>query len=520
MRICSTACCIYRTSKFMDLLESKTSLTRAGKLCITKMLDPFHDTEVPLGPIPDGNTRPVITQEIRSSVQITTNGDDLSIALLPFHFCNTAGLNDGERFTYSVPETLAYKTAGSMSTTTLWNNHVVVGATPLATGTAFTTGFLDVRLRNSGGKFYPDGSSDFPDSRVVVLPNTQPTGAGLRRLLAVGLELHNTTADLYKQGTITCYRKPVSYGHLKAHHMAAMPPVGRTMNALGPDVDHEIANLPEDSVGRAMAYPGSTQWEASKGAYVVATIADLEEQDLCVNSTGFPGMEYGDFSSYPNWVGTNVFAYDYRGRCNYHMNGVAPGNEPEASYTFRYPEEYIRTGMNTSGILATGLSAQTTFTLTVKAIWEFAPSLGDSSVEQLVWLAKTPPPLDPTFVEMYQAAAVQLPAAVPVNENPEGEWWRKVESIIQAVLPYISTLEPAGKLLTCLGCKAVRAPSGQWGDIEDLPRVSARPRPSSRASSRSGRSSSVGSRGSQRKVTIRIGSGGIKKKPKKTKNKK
>jgi len=87
-----------------------------------------------------------------------------------------------------------------------------------------------------------------------------------------------------------------------------------------------------------------------------------------------------------------------------------------------------------SGTFLAGLNPQGTFQVTVKYFVEKVPTLSDPN---LLVLAKTPTPYDGNIIEIYARVTQELPVAVPVGENPLGEWFETVMSVIGDVLPVV-----------------------------------------------------------------------------------
>ena len=504
--------CVLRATDILTTLQNKTTLTPEGKLCLEKFFDPFHDTPVSVAQVPDGNTRPTIVQEVRSSVDIVTVGQDLAINIMPFCLCQTAAtMAPGYRTRALYDETtfqngtdIFYPCAQNLIVTQPGTYNV-------------TEGFIDVCLTPAGLPMYPSGgaTSWSPPSRYAV-PNMSTTASGARRLVAVGFELHNTTAELYRQGTITCYRKPVSYsqdrwfaGDFGVAAPAGAVPFGTgwtfasSCNPIGTAPAFEEAYMPPSSVGEAMALVGTTQWEAAKGAYSVATLCDIGKTPLQPNNFGYFAYTAGDVNHLNHLPAPSR---NQDALCTRSVGDVVTSaGHPHYQFGHAPLVEYLPTRMNTTGLLATGLSTQTTFTLTIKAIWEFAPSTLATSGESLVWLARPPPAYDPAFIELYQETARRLPVAVPVSENPLGEWFQKVQGAIAAAVPHVGTLAPLLNVVPGIGpalaatARAVGdAASGEWGTgpAPAKKAVKARPRPSSAPRSRPTSRASSASRSS------------------------
>ena len=474
---------------------NKVGLSKEGALCLEKFFDPFHDTPIQLVQMPDGNTRPTIVQEIRSSVGLNSGGMDISISVLPFMSCSPTAvpITYGRRSQAAYAE-VNWSGAASLNVTRACSANVIAGSLE----TTMPAGFIDVQYNGVGAAFYPTGVDTMSVVPVrVPVPNASSNAAGARRLLGLALELHNTTAEIYKQGTITCYRKPVTYSEdaflvgnlaLSSTGVGAAPWGTAATNACGttpigfPPLVCE-AYLPPANIAAAMAIPGTTQWEAAKGAYSVATMCDASENPLAANSMGYFAYTAGDLSSLPV---IGIAQQDAIAVKNV-QDVLASTVQPFYQFGHSRGHEFLRTNLNNTGMLITGLSAESTFTLTIKALWEFAPStLAADQTESLVWLAKQPPRYDPVFMELYQEIARQLPVAVPVGLNPSGEWFQMVTKLAAMAAPRIGTA--AKMILKQASSNALAQAAGQWGPPRlrqgSTGRSRSRSAPQSRSSSR------------------------------------
>lgn len=500
-----------KSDLFMETLQKKTSLTPEGKKCLTKYFDPFHDTLADVSPMPDGNTRPVIVQEVRSSLAIASGGKDVVINIMPFNYCHTGS-------TPLVPARRVVATYGQNAPIPGFAN--AAGVTEImamsyeaeTTSIGFQPGVVDVQLVDPGSLYFPDGKSVYTSANVTRLsvPNAAPYSSGARRLVYVAMELHNTTAEIYKQGTITCYRKPVAYtsmnmrcGHAVATNLNAPAPdsqfgVGVPTSFVSGGAPYTtIADLPPASVGAAMAYVGTTQWDAAKGAYAVGTMLDCTKNPMSQNQWGATGMQAGDGNTVlPASVMYLPTVYaDYMGVATMRRDNVSSNAPPYYTFGEYRQLPYLRSNFANSGIICSGLSTNSTFTLTFKFGWEYSPSVVDPTVEQLVWLTRPPPPVDQSFIELYQMVARQLPPAVPVTENPGGEWFETVVGLVKEAIPLITSLLPLGSMAPAIGAMARGAldslsPQGQWG-APKVPKLRIRAKTKAKPKSRSSSASSV-----------------------------
>jgi hypothetical protein len=81
-----------------------------------------------------------------------------------------------------------------------------------------------------------------------------------------------------------------------------------------------------------------------------------------------------------------------------------------------------------------GLSIQTTLTVTVRSYVEYFPTVGHPYMP----LCAPSPVLDMKALAAYSIAARAAPYAVPADMNPAGEYFRMVLKILRAVAPSIA----------------------------------------------------------------------------------
>jgi hypothetical protein len=186
-----------------------------------------------------------------------------------------------------------------------------------------------------------------------------------------------------------------------------------------------------------MLLPGTRQWEAKHGAYVVETF-DMEMNRPQTTSFQNTVMVRGDFTVSDYLAGSTLPAAITHG-------GAADGYTP---LPFKFSPK------DTSGIYFTGLPWETTLTLTVRKGIETFPTFTDP----LVTLARGTPAYDPAFFELYKLIAQQLPPGVAVGENASGDFWDKILSIVQDVAPTVgSAFGPAGGIIGGLVSQAAKA---------------------------------------------------------------
>lgn len=317
---------------------------------------------------------------------------------------------------------------------------------------------LNIVAVPAGQDTMPTGNTWNETTTDVRSMNVSSQAVGQSRIVGFGFEVHNTTAELYKQGQLTSYRMPQRLDTTAAQVVRWVGPGGGRYlvgdvnpgsgSTVAPGGDPIVlgcpntvtleSNMPPATLGQATLFPGSQTWEAKEGAYVVATKCQTDnplrarQPHRRVFRNVAQSANYG--IAYPDTGGTSNTWND---------------TTPVFNGSFGTTPMCLPVPFNTSGVFLTGLSPQTTLTVYLRVILEVAPTADNTS---LITLAQPPVPWDPLALDLYAAVAQQLPPAVMVSENPEGEWWDKVLAIASKVLPGISA--PLNGIIPGLGTVA------------------------------------------------------------------
>jgi hypothetical protein len=159
-----------------------------------------------------------------------------------------------------------------------------------------------------------------------------------------------------------------------------------------------------------MLIPGSRQWAAEQGCYVVAAFNDDDNPPH--------PMEYRQPVLYPS------SADEAEGLNNFRLHVAKPfstvgGSTAQTAYW--RPTRWAP--INSSGAIFTGLSAQTTLTLQVNMYYEAFPNIAEKE-----WLVLATPSAcyDPLALQMVTHALESLPVGVPAHDNGLGDWFAGV----------------------------------------------------------------------------------------------
>jgi hypothetical protein len=377
----------------LQSLVDRKVLTRDGSDWLRTALDPFHDYAENFEGFPDMVSTRSRVQLVSATRSITTptSGEPYNarVMVLP---CYSNALWSFRDINYSINEYLDVDVSASVGT----GGPVVCEAWLSGTDPNLTSASAGNLTRNSIGNAIDDSPS---------------------RLIAIGFEIHNTTAPVYMAGTATCGRSQnrADYSNVVIEDTSA---AGFNRNT---QVVRHV-ELPPSDAATAMLTPGATQWHASEGAYAVA---QLNQPDIPIQD----GQQLSLWS-----FGTNSLfgsaIYSTSAAVSASTGVVVPFKTMSSSFDMPY-------------VLLTGLSAESTFQVTTRCYYEMFPR-GD---DNLITLATPSPCYDPVALHLYGSIARHLPNAVEVKMNPGGEYFRMVMAAIAKVLkaggPGLGVIHPA-----------------------------------------------------------------------------
>jgi len=359
----------------------KLGVTEVGKRWLDLCLDPFKDLNMPTAGYPDSVTLPSVVQTIHDSYSVSV----------------PASVAPGAIWDTNIFIDQLYNNVPLVSTTVDYFQRFA-----LATGqgaTSYGRGGLVVR---SGPAGLPLGitSTTFGASLKQDVLNEGDT-----RVIGIGLEIHNTTGELYKQGAIVCYRVPdapiIDTQFNQVIDMGITPCISSSQNAV------ELIEVPI-SASQAIDMPGSLQWEAKDGAYIVPILsAPTNYPSSPEVIVPYERDEVSVATYYPKLSSTGVNKL-------VSLNGV-----------------YLNLvhGFSPSGCFLTGLSYQTTLQVNLTYYIEVFPT--KSSV--LRRSVQPAPGLDAKALDLYAHIIAHLPVGVEVNDNFLGAFISGIANIARTV---------------------------------------------------------------------------------------
>jgi len=293
-----------------------------------------------------------------------------------------------------------------------------------STGVNLTLGGLNIVSQATGTGFNP--SVNLPSSTNVWTPESIPDSylEGNARVIGKGFEIHNTTSDLNRQGMITTWSVPVPDLSTSGFAVNGLD-TGGSFSLLGFASVLPIPMWPV-SQSAAVNIPGSRQWTAEQGAYMVNR---YDPSRVLASSNGYmvqPFINAGDLTAATNIAGTPS------------VSSIDSGN-------LSFPNVFWE-AFDMRGVLLSGLSLQTTLTINIMWIIERQP---DPTITDLIVMVKEPPERDNVALDLYTHISDHLPTGVPVGENGLGDWFMDaLSTAADFVAPVLSAVPVVGGALS------------------------------------------------------------------------
>lgn len=356
----------------LNKIAQNTGMTECGKNWLTFALDPMHDNQIiHLSGWPDQSTAPSISRAVKKTLTVRTNQPvgqlwDASIVVWPW-------LATPVLYTYNSP------------------GFNVMTEPPL--GGPVTPNQVSAYCVPANGPVAYEGA---PTSGVSIGIPSDMNGQG--RCIAMGFEIFNATAEIYKQGSVVVWRQAVNMGESETTQFktgAVVTNVASTKTIVEPPRTATDAYL----------LPGSRQWKAADGCYVVVPFSGLDNP-----------------AKPPEAIAPLVVIGADRKAGPSQAQSIMTGPGTSADVTNKLIP------INQVGAYFSGLSDQTILTVNVIWYYEYFPSVYDQ-----VMLPLARPSCEPDYnaLKMYAEMLNTLPVGVPFDWNAEGDWWWDVVSGIR-----------------------------------------------------------------------------------------
>jgi hypothetical protein len=385
---------------FQELVNHH-KLSKEGKDWLLCALDPFHDVNnIPVG-YPDSNAGLSTTQLYTKTFQISAP---------PGAAANWDALIGNAGFSYGSSLNFRPTTSTDFNTKITYDHdNASISIYPIYANSSDTGQNLWWNWTAGGAH------TNFTSTGVG---NLQGYQSG--RIIAQGIEIHNTTSSLYKQGTVVVGSVPrnadVGAVNFKDDNASPYDPQENVVNTI---------SAPPLNQSNAALFPNSKTWPAERGAYLINTFCSVD------NPVGRPIAKHLEYQ----WAGSENAINT--------VTAMAFGSDQNVVGT-----PFINDQLNLSYAYFTGLSNETTLQVTVKTYFEIFPSYYDTFVS----VATPSPAYDVRALALYSALVQHLPPGVPVDMNPSGEYFQIVLDLLRkyapAVLDLTSTAFPALRPIT------------------------------------------------------------------------
>jgi len=390
-------------------------------------VDPMHDRQTKLEGYPDTCNSASLVQRVKQSFTIvaptgtTAAGWDLQVINPPF--VNTSTFYQVEA---------AYNSTFSK---TLTSNVIVQN--PSFTAIPFVYGGLSFIAAPSGSEFSLGGISNFAASNptlAYIKSNPLPDiySQGTCRIIANAFEISNTTAELTVQGSVLTYRQPIpDYETATTFNYAGI--AGASTAGYYAAQSTLVLPSPPTTVGQSMLLPGSRQWKAKDGCYVVSAMSsdNIPTQDEIFTQPLL--IQNPSVGSDPNL---------------YSPIGVPSGANLAGPIPVFAGQDNFWTKFDQSGAYFTGLSPSTSLQVTWIVDVERFPT---EQQADLVVVATPSPSYDPMAIQVYAHIMQDMPTGVTFAENGLGDWFMSaVGKVRDIVMPIIRPLAAANPKLGAL----------------------------------------------------------------------
>lgn len=371
-----------------------TGLSPGGADWLTLRLDPYHDFNRPIAGYPDADSLDTV---------VSVNNYELNVSQP-----GALGANwDAHIFTLPLSYVFAVNNGGFDAT----QNFV-------ETANSYSLGLVNISKDAAGGPLFPTAnpvaSGNF--SMAAVAPFNEVSN-GVSRVIGLGIEIIDTTAEIYKQGSLTAYQMPectlesTQFGNLNA---------AGTVQTQG---IHNMLVTPPSLVTEAVLYRSSVQWEAKEGAYI-----SVGQEGV---NNPFRMNTYEGLAITPNGQLTT-------GQSMATINTVSTAPQAAPLLTASRPAyNYKSVNATQSGVILSGLDSHATFKIRVRVYVERAPTRSETD---LIPLATPSADYDPVALRLYSQLSAVLPIAVPVGFNAHGDWWRMIVNALKSIIPVVGTV--------------------------------------------------------------------------------
>lgn len=352
-------------------------ITQNGHFWLDHALDPFKDLIAPHPGYVDKTTEPSVVEVVKQTVTITAPG---------------AGNWDCQLF---LDQTLFQQSLFQTTVGTTVYQRSGQGATP------YTRGGLVARKAASGTAL---DITQTDNASCIGIDTALYTSEDCR-IIGIGFEVHDTTQELKKQGSVVVYRVDQPPEQLFSRSVT----IDAGVTACQPTaVTAMVVLAPPTTAAQALDISGSKQWEAKEGVYITPVqVCDvnppLANRNLAMDVSE-NGLRYFPLISQSGAQALITCSAS---------NAVNP--------------------WSMSGCFFTGLDPAATLTVNLNYMIERFPNRS-SAIRRLCYPS---PQYDPRALELYSIIAREMPVGVTVDQNGIGDWIAGIANIASGALAMI-----------------------------------------------------------------------------------
>jgi len=419
---------VVANDKLFEQLASKRGVKKSSIDFLKGYLDPFHDTSfVPRG-FPDRATNPTVVERfpVSCSPQYPTGNTnfpvggtwDLHIIFNPW---SPTPMIERERVNNQL---LGIHNTGHAQLIGGVQCYAVQPNLDMSyTGNDFT--ILNPPIVNvTGGNIA--GATSVTNTSLWIKPETE---RGLTRIVGVGLEVIDNTAQLADQGMITCWR---------ANEPQLSPSTYGTSSAAASAMTGQVYRYPPTNLGEALLYPSSSQWKAREGTYMPGIMATFENPLLLADYSCPFLIEADDADDVPSSLPQSGYANvtNLWVPQDYAISDINPTRIINCQKLYPFQQ---------MGCVLSSLPSTASITVRLIAYVEYAPSSNDPRILSFARMAS---PYDPIALEFLARVNRQLAVAFPADANADGDVWASIVEILgifvgAAITPFAPMLGPA-----------------------------------------------------------------------------
>lgn len=382
-------------SRQLNTLVRSCGGTDDGAKWLKLAVDPFHDVDLELVGFPDQTPGRSVIYNVTKNITISKPEDV------------TDGKFDAHVSFLPIVRSTPWKAHHTTRTAGGWTNVVKQDeeATEMPTGVIQVCTVPQGKATFRGASYENYDSLDFES-----LLDTD--GSSIARLVGCAFEVHNTTEELHKSGAVTVYR----YDNNKDTEAITIGSFNGGAEVSRTDAfNSTVVHGPPTVETNAKLLNGVT-WEAADGCLVpIVMDTSNEPQKLLPRRNHMIVEAEGDENLYWMMKGVDDTATFFGTQFTRH---------------YKSPDPSMILPFMGAGAYFTGLSSQTTLTVTMRAFVEVFPGPGND----LVPLAHPSTPYDSKVLQCYSEIMSQLHAGYPVHDNAAGDYFRKALSALKTAV--------------------------------------------------------------------------------------